>query len=100
MYIMNNIIIEFESIFKHEKIITKEECYKYTTNECLNYIKAHNEILFILICEYEAPKNECVINYYNNFWGNKEFNELLKRFNLCFEWYDTYILIIYYDFDS
>ena len=86
---MNDIILEFNKIFKHEKIITKEEYYKYTSNECLNYIKSHYEILFIINCEYDAKKEECIINYYNMYWGNKEFNDLLKKYELCFEWYDT-----------
>ena len=47
---MNDIILEFNEIFKHEKIITKEEYYKYTSNECLSYIKNHYEILFIINC--------------------------------------------------
>ena len=94
---MNDIILEFNKIFKHEKIITKEEYYKYTSNECLNYIKNHYEILFIINCEYDAKKEECRINYYNMYWGNTQFNELLEKYKLCFEWYDTCNLFIYKD---
>ena len=36
---MNEIILKFNQIFKHEKIIKKDEYYLYTSNECYNYIK-------------------------------------------------------------
>ena len=35
---MNEILLEFNQIFKHEKIITKDEYYKYTSIDCYNYI--------------------------------------------------------------
>ena len=100
LYIMNEIILKFNQIFKHEKAITKDEYYKYTSNECYNYIKNSNKILFIINAEYEAPKNECVINYYNQYWGNNEFNELLERYKLYYEWYDTYTALICYNDDD
>jgi hypothetical protein len=97
---MNEIILEFNKIFKHEKVIEKNEYYKYTSNECLNYIKKSNKILFIVNCEYDAPKNECVINYYNQYWGNTQFNELLEKYKLRYEWYDMTTLFIYKDDDD
>jgi len=99
LYIMNEIILKFNQIFKHEKAITKDEYYKYTSNECYNYIKNSNKILFIINAEYDAPKNECVINYYNQYWENNEFNELLEQYKLKYEWFDTCILFIYHDDD-
>ena len=99
LYIMQEIILKFNQIFKHEKAITKDEYYKYTSNECYNYIKKSNKILFIINSEYDAPKNECVINYYNCFWGNAQFNELLEKYKLKYEWYDTYTAFIYHDDD-
>ena len=62
--------------FKTWTINNKDDYYKYT---CLKHIK-NNEILFIINCEYDAPKNECILNYYNQYWGNNEFNELLKKY--------------------
>jgi hypothetical protein len=97
---MDEIILEFNKIFKHEKAITKEEYYLYTSIECYNYIKKSNKILFIINAEYEAPKNECVIDYYNQYWGNTQFNELLEKYKLCYEWYDTYTAFIYNDDDE
>ena len=97
---MNNIISEFNKILKHEQLITKDDYYKYTSIECLKYIKNNNEILFIINCEYDAPKNECVLNYYNQYWGNNEFNELLKKYKLRYAWYDTCVLFIYNDDDD
>ena len=96
---MDDIIFEFNKILKHEKIITEEKYYLYTSNECLNYIKKSNKILFIINAEYEAPKNECVINYYNQYWGNNDINELLEQYKLKYEWFDTCILFIYHDDD-
>ena len=96
---MDEIISEFNKILKHEKVITEEKYYLYTSNECLNYIKKSFKILFIINAEYEAPKNECVINYYNQYWGNTQFNELLEKYKLCYEWYDTYTAFIYNDDD-
>jgi hypothetical protein len=96
---MTNIISEFNKIFKHEKAITKDEYYKYTSIECFNYIKRSNKILFIINCEYDMPKEQCVLNYYNKYWGNNQFNELLEKNKLRFEWYDTCIAFIYNDDD-
>ena len=96
---MDEIIFEFNKILKHEKVITEEKYYLYTSNEGLNYIKKRFRILFIINAEYEAPKKECVINYYNCYWGNNEFNELLEKFKLRYEWYDTYTALIYNDDD-
>jgi len=45
-------------------------------------------------------KNECVLNYYNMYWGNSEFNELLKKYKLRYAWYDTCVLFIYNDDDD
>jgi len=95
---MNNIIIEFSNILKHEKIIKEEDKYKYLSNEIFNYIKNNNNIILVINSEYDAPKNECVINYYNQYWGNKEFNELLKKYKLRYEWYDMTTLFIYNDY--
>ena len=97
---MDEIILEFNKIFKHEKVITEEKYYLYTSNECYNYIKNSNKILFIVNCEYDAPKNECVINYYNQYWGNTQFNELLEKYKLRYEWYDMTTLFIYKDDDD
>ena len=96
---MNNIIIEFNNIFNHEEIITKDK-YKYLSNEIINYIKNNKNIILVINSEYDAPKNECVIQYYNQYWGNKEFNELLIKYKLRYEWYDTTTLFIYKDYND
>ena len=96
---MNNIIIEFNNILRHEKIISKNE-YKYLSNEIINYINNNNNIILVINSEYDAKKEECVINYYNQYWGNKEFNELLKRFKLRYEWYDMTTIFIYNDYND
>ena len=94
----NNIITEFKNIFKYENIITDANI-KYLNMEYRNYIKKHDDILFIINCEYDAPKEECVINYYNQYWGNKAFNDILEKYKLKYEWYDTCIVFIYKDND-
>ena len=96
---MNNIIYEFKKILKHEEIITEEK-YKYLSNEIINFIKNNNNIILVINSEYDAIKEECVINYYNQYWGNKEFNELLTKYNARYEWYDTTTLFIYKDDDD
>ncbi len=52
----NKINLEFNKLFKYEKVVTKDEQYKYTSNKCYNYIKKSNKILFIINAEYYAPK--------------------------------------------
>ena len=96
---MNGILIEFSNICKHEEILTKNECINYFNNDCINFIKNHDDILFVLNCEYEAPIKECTLNYYNKYWGNSEFNDLLKKYNLRYEWYNESISFIYKDYD-
>ncbi len=95
----NNIIIEFNNILRHEKIISKNE-YKYLSNEIINYISKRNDILLIINAEYDAPTAECVINYYNKYWGNNQFNELLTKYNARYEWYDMTTLFIYKNNDD
>jgi len=43
---------------------------------------------------------KAVDNYYNCFWGNTQFNELLEKYKLKYEWYDTYTAFIYNDDDE
>ena len=95
---MNNIINEFNNILKHEEIITKDK-YKYLSNEIINYTKNNTNIILIINSEYDAPTAECVIHYYNKYWGNNQFNELLTKFNLRYEWYDMTTLFIYINDD-
>ncbi len=97
---MNEIILEFNKIFKYEKAITKDEYCKYTSNESCNYIEKSNKVSFIINAEQEAPEEESTINFYNQYWGHKQFNELLEKYNLKYEWLDTCILFIYHDDDS
>lgn len=97
---MNNIIIEFSNILKHEKIVTNNEYKYYLSNEILNFISKRNDILLIINAEYDAPTAECVINYYNKYWGNNQFNELLTKYNARYEWYDTTTLFIYKNNDD
>ena len=65
------IIIEFNDILRHEKIMTKNESKFCLSNEILNFISKRNDILLIINAEYDAPACECTINYYNMYWGIK-----------------------------
>ena len=93
----NRIITEFNNIFKHEKIVTKDE-YIYLTNEIIKYINNNNNILLIINCEYDAPKSDCVINYYNQYWGSAAFNNILEKYKLRYEYYNEYLVFIYKDY--
>ena len=95
---MNNIIEEFKNIFKYETII-KVDDMKYLNNEYINYVQKHKDILFIINCEYEASPEESVLNYYTQYWGNKQFNELLNKYNLRYDYYDQCVAFIYNDYD-
>ena len=95
----NRIITEFNNIFKHEKIVTKDE-YIYLSNEIINCINRHDDILLIINSEYDAPKNECVINYYNQYWGSAAFNNILEKYKLRYEYYNEYLVFIYKDYDN
>lgn len=95
----NSIITEFNNIFKHEQILTRDE-YKFLGNEIINYINTHDDILLIINCEYDAPKNECVINYYNQYWGSDAFNNILEKYKLRYEYYNEYLVFIYKDYEN
>jgi hypothetical protein len=95
---MNNIIEEFKNIFKYETII-KIDDMKYLNDEYVEHVKQHTDILFIINVEYDAPSDECCLNYYNCFWGSKQFNNLLEKHKLRYEYYDQCIAFIYKDYD-
>ena len=95
----NRIITEFNNIFKHEKIVTKDE-YIYLSNAIINYINRHDDILLIINSEYDAPKSDCVINYYNQYWGSAAFNNILEKYKLRYEYYNEYLVFIYKDYDN
>ena len=95
----NRIITEFNNIFKHEKIVTKDE-YIYLSNVIINYINRHDDILLIINSEYDAPKSDCVINYYNQYWGSAAFNNILEKYKLRYEYYNEYLVFIYKDYDN
>ncbi len=40
---------------------------KYLNDEYVEYIKQNTVILFIINVEYDAPSDECCLNYYNCF---------------------------------
>ena len=91
----NKILNEFRNIFKHEEIITIHNINKYNIDEDLdNYIKKSN-VLFIINAEYDAPEDECILNYNNKYWGNKQFNILMKTYNLNYEWYNNYYAVVF-----
>ena len=92
---LNKILNEFINIFKHEEIITIHNINKYNIDEGLeDYIKKSN-VLFLINAEYDAPTNECVLNYYNKYGGNQIFNELMKTHKLNFQWYNNYYAVVY-----
>ena len=94
---LNKILNEFKNIFKHEEIITIHNINDYNINEDLeNYIKKSN-VLFIINAEYDAPEDECILHYYNKYWGNKIFNTLLINNKLNYEWFNNYYAIVYYN---
>ena len=95
---MNNIIEEFKQIFKYETII-KIDDMKYLNDEYVEHVKQHADILFIISVEYDAPSDECCLNYYNCFWGSKQFNNLLEKHKLRYEYYDQCIAFVYKDYD-
>jgi hypothetical protein len=61
-------------------------CICTTHRETLLIINSHGD---------EEQEQEPTIHYNNQYWGNKEFNELLEKYKLCFEWYDKNIGFIY-----
>ncbi len=90
------LVTEFKNIFKYEEVITDDKL-KYLNNEYVDYINRNKDILFSINCEYDAPVEQCVLNYYNKYWGNKAFNDILEKYKLRYEWYDTCVVFIYKD---
>ena len=88
---MNNIIEEFKNICKHEFFYKTNEIDK---NEYSDYIDKHNDILFVINCEYDEAPERCTLNYYSQYWGNKAFNELLDKHKLMYEWYDCCVAFV------
>jgi hypothetical protein len=72
---------------------------KYLNDEYVDHVQQYTDILFIINVEYDAPSNECCLNYYNCFWGNKPFNKLLEKHTLRYEYYDQCIVFVYKDYD-
>ncbi len=71
--------------------------------KCLNddyaeYVKQNTDILFIINVEYEAPSDECCLNYYYYYWGIKQFNKLLEINKSRYEFYDQCIVLVYKDY--
>ncbi len=52
---------------------------------------------FLISCEYDEAPEHCTLSYYNQYGGNKQFNELLKRHKLIYQWYDCGVAFIYND---
>ena len=72
---------------------------KYLNDDYVEHVKQHADILFIISVEYDAPSDECCLNYYNCFWGSKQFNNLLEKHKLRYEYYDQCIAFVYKDYD-
>ena len=101
-FIMNNIIEEFKNICKHETIYKTNEIHNNELQcsdlvlgrEYREYIDKHNDILFVINCEYDEAPERCTLNYYSQHWGNKAFNELLDKHKLMYEWYDCCVAFV------
>ncbi len=91
---MHNIIEDFKKICKHETVYTNDEILK---DEYIDYIKKNDDILFVINCEYDKAPEHCTLNYYSQYWGNKQFNELLQKHKLMYQWYDCCVAFIYND---
>ncbi len=61
--------------------------------------EAPTVLSLIINVEYDEPPEQCCLNYYNCYWGNKKFNELLLIHKLRYEYYDNCVAFIYKDYD-
>ena len=79
----NLIITDFKNKFG-DRVWTKED----------GKIKTYkgSKLAFKIECEGEYDDLE----YYDLYWGDDEFNELLKKHKLHYEWDDSCIVNIYY----
>jgi hypothetical protein len=93
------IIKEFKNIFKFEKIYTRDNMHKLN-NVYADYIERNDDVLFAVNCEYDDTPDNSVLNYYNKYWGDEQFNELLIKKNLNYQWYDECVAFIIKDDDN
>lgn len=95
---INDCINELTQLFNYETIDKKED---YINNwgwceESFNN-KFGSKCLFVINCEF-IPRNEddiINIHYDLNYWGSNEFNKILKKYGLNFEWFDNCSVIVF-----
>lgn len=89
---------ELKQLFKYESILTKDNFinnYKWEEEEFNN--KFGENTLFIINCEF-MPRNEndiINIHYDLNYYGSNEFNEIINKNNLKFDWVDSVNLKVF-----
>lgn len=64
-------------------------------SHCINLIQECQNIVCIITCDYVGEKEICKfdihLHYDSCFHGSKEFQEILKKYNLHFEWQECCI---------
>jgi hypothetical protein len=89
-------IIEAIQEFKSFALPNLEEIF--TKDEWKGDWYSKNAILLICAeycCDDENEEKRCNINYDTKHCGSERFRQWLKKYNLCYEWYNSCIAYVY-----
>ena len=87
----------FIPITKDEALNRSYSLSQSYNNTIYNMIEEDENILYVLIYNDEDGFNDkepLHIDYNDCYWGTEEFNNLLDRYNLTYEWAGEYIIFI------
>ena len=93
----SNRIIEIKNALKdlfkdkrNEEIYFKEDIWKIKRTSVKSYLKIP-DVVAIINAEYVWDEDEdppMLVNYYQEYWGSRDFKEVMRNQGLQFEWYD------------
>jgi hypothetical protein len=91
---------ELKELFTlYENIYMRDDGNYDEDNTAYEIFEDSKNTQFVIFTEF-IPKDEdevsrVKIHYEINYWGTSDFNEVLNKYNMSFDWYDSCIAVIY-----
>lgn len=84
---------DLDNLFKYERVYLRD-------SDCFNNIMGdeQNDYICVVVCQFCISDEEIEnvnLHYGYNYWGSNEFQEILEKYGLMFEWYDSCIGVVF-----
>ena len=96
---MSDLKTELNNLFKFEQAYFRDS--DFDEDSYFKEILERNDYICVICCEFmpmtEQQVNKIHLHYDCKYWGSDKFNEILDKYGLGFEWYDSCIGVLFKD---